>query len=90
MLLRRHTPMRAKSLKKDEVSEQERHDLEEAEGVNLGDDESAEDTPDGKGEDKLDLADMTVPQLKEEAKRLGLSGYSKLNQDELVKLLEGE
>lgn len=46
MLLRRHEPMRSPNkLKKDEVSEQERKDLAEADGVNLGSNESDEDMP---------------------------------------------
>lgn len=53
MLMRRHNPMRSPNkLKKDEVSEQERKDLSEAEGVNLGSDESDEDTPKRKASSK--------------------------------------
>lgn len=35
------------------------------------------------------LKDLTLPQLKEKAKGLGLSGYSKLKEDELIALIEG-
>lgn len=44
--------------------------------------------PAASGESKS-LADMSVKELKAEAKARGLKGYSKLKQAELVALLEG-
>lgn len=35
------------------------------------------------------LKELTLPQLKEKAKALGLTGYSKLKEDELIALIEG-
>lgn len=35
------------------------------------------------------LKDLTIIQLKEKAKNLGLSGYSRLKEDELISLIEG-
>lgn len=35
----------------------------------------------------VDVADMTVDDLKDKAKEMGLSGYSKLNRDELIELV---
>lgn len=90
MLLRRHNPMRSPNeLKKDEVSEQEREDLKQADGVNLGDDESDQDLPGNQGGSK-DLNDFTVAELKEQAKERGLEGYNDLKKAELVELLKGE
>lgn len=90
MLLRRHNPMRSPNeLKKDEVSEQEREDLQQADGVNLGDDESDQDLP-GNQEGSKDLNDLTVAELKDQAKERGLEGYNDLKKAELVELLKGE
>ena len=41
-------------------------------------------------EDKKKLLDLTIEELKVMCKSRGLKGYSKLNELELVKLLEGE
>lgn len=84
--------MRAKALKKDEVSEQERKDLENAEGVVLGDDESAQDFPEGVEEatEAVDYNAKTVAELKEIAEERGLEGFGSIKKAELVELLEGE
>jgi len=90
MLLRRHNPMRSPNeLKKDVVSEQERDDLKQADGVNLGDNESDQDMPGSKG-DSSELDSMKVDELKDLAKERGLEGYSDLKKAELVELLKGE
>lgn len=36
------------------------------------------------------LEDLTVKELKEEAKNRELEGYSKLNKDELIELIAGD
>lgn len=39
-------------------------------------------------EDGIDVEELTVDQLKDLAKQLGLSNYSKLKRDELIELIE--
>jgi|GEM_PF-760225 len=41
-------------------------------------------------EDNKDLEDLTVDKLKELAKEKGLEGISKLNKEELIKVLKGD
>ncbi|MEH7216999.1 Rho termination factor N-terminal domain-containing protein [Bacillus toyonensis] len=38
----------------------------------------------------VDLEKLTVPELKDIAKEKGISGYSKMNRDDLLEVLGGE
>lgn len=43
------------------------------------------------GEDVEDLNDMTVPELKEIAKDMGITGYSNMRKDEIIdRIIRGE
>jgi hypothetical protein len=49
-----------------------------------------EDIPSKNNQEYVNAEDYTVKELKDKCKELGLSGYSRKNQDELIEMINNE